>query len=70
MSATRSEGQMNPSNEIDVMAVDLQRKVSATTKALDDNRHSIHRWFWKGLFAINLILWSFAAVIVFVLRFG
>lgn len=37
---------------------DTPASITSTVKLLDDNRHSIHRWFWKGLFAFNLIIGS------------
>jgi hypothetical protein len=33
-------------------------RVQQIVKALDDNRYSVERWFWKGLLAFNLILGS------------
>lgn len=61
---------MNPQEDIDFEAIEIDRRVSAVTKAMDANQGSIHRWFWKGLIALNLVLWSFAFCVWFVVRFG
>ncbi len=68
MSLTKSEGQMNP-DDINLAEVELVQKTTALAKALESNSAPIHRWFWKGLLALNLVLWSVALCYVFVIRF-
>ncbi len=43
---------------------EIVQRVRDTTKALDDSTAAIHRWFWKGLLAFNLILWSVALCVI------
>lgn len=52
------------SDEIDVPA-----SVDAVVKSLESNKRAVTRWFFKGLLAFNLLLWSMALAISFVLRF-
>lgn len=43
--------------------------VEGTVKALEQNKGAVHRWFWKGLLAFNLVLWSVALPLAFLLTF-
>ncbi|HEV7282310.1 MAG TPA: hypothetical protein VGN57_19060 [Pirellulaceae bacterium] len=53
MSINDPVGQQLP----DVPETDGSR-INHAVKALDRHRPAIHRWFWKGLLAFNLILAS------------
>lgn len=33
-------------------------RIETVVRSLEDNRASVHRWFWKGLLAFNLLLGS------------
>lgn len=55
MSLKNTIGQNLPVDpEIDV----VKTRIDMAVKSLNENRAGIHRWFWKGLFAFNLILAS------------
>lgn len=51
----------------DFAAVELKRKVVRTVEALEENKAAIHRWLWKGLLALNLVLWSLTLCVIAIL---
>lgn len=60
MTLYNPEGQTNPVEEVDFEVAEFKRAVGKVVAALDDSRPSIIAWFWRGLFAFNLVLWSIA----------
>ena len=57
-------GQDNPEQFSDLMV----SPVEAVVKQLESNKGLVTVWFWKGLLAFNLVLWSVALPIAFVVR--
>lgn len=64
MSLHDPAGQTNPEGEGDYLLAEMQQKVSRVVTVLDENRAGVYRWFWRILFAFNLVLWSVALPII------
>lgn len=45
--------------------IDVPATVDAVVKSLESNKRAVTRWFFKGLFAFNLVLWSIALAFAF-----
>lgn len=64
MSLLDPAGQTNPEAEGDYLLAEWQQTVSRAVTVLDENRKGVYRWFWRILFAFNLVLWSIALPII------
>lgn len=61
--------QANPSEFPDgEPEIPAARAVERTVQALEQNKAAVSRWFWKGLLAFNLVLWSVALCAAFLMR--
>lgn len=61
MSLFDQAGQTNPEDQTDgFLAAEFRANVQMKVAALEDNKKTIARWFWRLLLAFNLILWSIA----------
>lgn len=50
--------QANPSELPDLQLAELRETVKRTVIVLEENRKTVHRWFWKLLLAFNFALAS------------
>lgn len=55
MSTYRTEGQLNPDVPVEAAP---ETPVDRVVRSLEDNKAAVGRWFWKALFAFNLVLGS------------
>lgn len=49
---------------------EAEMRLTQAITQLDNNRKSVHRWFWKGLLAMNCVLGSLALWALLLLRLG
>ena len=57
-----SKQQANPD---ELFAEKVVTKIDRTISALESNKSAVHKWFWKGLLAFNLVMWSVALCAAF-----
>lgn len=50
--------QENPEEPIDFEQLEFAKKADRIVQTIERNKGAVHRWFWKGLLAFNLILGS------------
>lgn len=59
------EAQSTP-DEANIETTIIQKTVASTVKAVEQNKKAIARWFFKGLFAFNLLFGSIVFWVVVV----